>query len=128
MYVDWYLCLQPDLDNFFILGSLARVEAHMPHYFPLFKCSEVLLEEFAVTGSEFSETPNQAYFYANFWFCTCTFSFWGFLFTPIFFLLTHLKHLKTPEEDRRSSNLASATKDQMISANPMPQGLSYDIQ
>ena len=23
--------------------------------------------------SEFSETPNQAYFYANFWFCTRTF-------------------------------------------------------
>ena len=26
-----------------------------------------------VTDSEFSETPNQAYFYANFWFCTRTF-------------------------------------------------------
>ena len=25
------------------------------------------------TNSEFSETPNQAYFYANFWFCTRTF-------------------------------------------------------
>ena len=23
--------------------------------------------------TEFSETPNQAYFYANFWFCTRTF-------------------------------------------------------
>ena len=27
----------------------------------------------AVVVSEFSETPNQAYFYANFWFCTRTF-------------------------------------------------------
>ena len=26
-----------------------------------------------VTVPEFSETPNQAYFYANFWFCTHTF-------------------------------------------------------
>ena len=25
------------------------------------------------SAAEFSETPNQAYFYANFWFCTRTF-------------------------------------------------------
>ena len=32
--------------------------------------------------------------------------------------------LKTSEDDSGSPNLASATKDQKISANPMPQGLS----
>ena len=31
-------------------GTLARVEAHLPCCFPLFKCSEALLEELAVTG------------------------------------------------------------------------------
>ena len=30
------------------------------------------------TETEFSETPNQAYFYANFWICSRTFSCWGF--------------------------------------------------
>ena len=43
---------------------------------------------------------------------------------PIFFLLVNLKLLKTPEDDSGSPNLASATKDQKIAANPMPQGLS----
>ena len=28
--------------------------------------------------TEFWETPNQGFFYANFWFCTRTFSCWGF--------------------------------------------------
>ena len=35
-------------------------------YFILFSLTNSIL-------SEFSETPNQAYFYANFWFCTRTY-------------------------------------------------------
>ena len=31
-------------------STLAWVEAHLPICFPLFKCSEVLLKELAVTG------------------------------------------------------------------------------
>ena len=31
-------------------STLARVEAHLPICFPLFKSSEVLLKELAVTG------------------------------------------------------------------------------
>ena len=44
--------------------------------------------------SEFSETPNQAYFYANFWFCTRTFPAWDSDLRQFFFLLTRLKLLK----------------------------------
>ena len=36
--------------------------------------------------------------------------------------------LKTPEDDSWSPNLASATKDQKIAANPMPQDLSVNVQ
>ena len=46
------------------------------------------------------------------------------IYAKFFFLLTRLKLLKSPEDDSRSPNLASATKDQKIPANPMPQGLS----
>ena len=72
--------------------------------------------------SEFSETPNPAYFYANFLFCTCTFPA-GDSKLHQFFLLSCLKLLKTPENDSRSPNLASATKDQKIATNPMPENV-----
>ena len=74
--------------------------------------------------TEFSETPNQAYFNASFWFCTRTFPAGDSNLRQNFFLLTRLKLLKTPEDDSGSPNLASATKDQKIAANPMPKGLS----
>ena len=45
-------------------------------------------------SSEFSETPNQAYFYANFWFCTRTFPAGNSNLRQFFFLLTCLKLLK----------------------------------
>ena len=48
----------------------------------------------------------------------------GILIYANFFLLTRLKLLKTPEDEGGSPNLASATKDQKIAANPIPQGLS----
>ena len=35
--------------------------------------------------SEFSETPNQAYFYANFWFCTHTIPAWDSNLRQFFF-------------------------------------------
>ena len=38
--------------------------------------------------------------------------------------ITVSNSLKTPEDDSWSPNFASATKDQKIAANPMPQGLS----
>ena len=41
---------------------------------------------------------------------------------PIFFLLMRLNLLKTAEDDSGGPNLASATKDQKITANLMPQG------
>ena len=89
-----------------------------------------------VTGSspivmaEFSETPNQAYFYANVWFCTHNFpagdsNLRQFFFCwRSFFLFETLNFLKTPEDDSGSPNLALVTKDQEIAANRMPQGLS----
>ena len=70
---------------------------------------------------------NQGYFYANSWFCTRLFSAYlpaGDSNLRHFFLLMVSNSLKTPEDDSGSPNLASATKDQKISANPMPQGLS----
>ena len=63
--------------------------------------------------------PNQAYFYANFWFCTRTFPAGDSNLRQFFFLLTRLKFLKTPEDDSGSLNLASATKDQKTAANSM---------
>ena len=42
------------------------------------------------------------------------------IYANFFFLLTRLKLLKTPEDDSGSPNLASATKDQKIAANPLP--------
>ena len=69
--------------------------------------------------SEFSETPNQAYFYANFWFCTRTFPAGDSNLRQFFFCWRVSNSLKTPEDDSGSLNLASATKDQKIAANPM---------
>ena len=63
---------------------------------------------------------NQAYFYANFWFCTHTFSYWYSNLRQFFSADTS----QTPEDDSGSPNLASATKDNKIAANPMPLGLS----
>ena len=45
----------------------------------------------------------------------------GILIYAIFFLLTRLNSLKTPDDDSGSPNLASATKDQKIAAKPMTQ-------
>ena len=74
-------------------------------------------------ASEFFETLNQPYCYANFLFCTLTFPA-GDSDLRQFFLLARIKLLKTPEDNSESPNLASATKDQKIAANSMPQGLS----
>ena len=70
-------------------------------------------------NSEFSETPNQAYFYANFWFCTRTFPAGDSNLRQFFFYWRVSNSLKTPEDDSGSQNLASATKDQKIAANPV---------
>ena len=67
--------------------------------------------------SEFSETLTQAYFYANFWFCTRTFPAGDSNLRQYFFS----NSLKTPEDDSGSPNLASTTKDQKIAANPCPR-------
>ena len=74
--------------------------------------------------SEFLETPNQAYFYANFWFCTHTFPAWDSNLCQFFFCWRVSNSLKTPEDDSGSPNFASSTKDQKITANPLHQGLS----
>ena len=37
------------------------------------KVIDMQLQAANLVYTEFSETPNQAYFYANFWFCTRTF-------------------------------------------------------
>ena len=64
---------------------------------------------FCLLFTEFSETPNLVYFYANFLFCTHTFPA-GDSILHLFFLLMRLKLVKTAEEDSRSPNLASAKK------------------
>ena len=83
-----------------------------------------LCAESCNSSAEFSETPNQAYFYANFWFCTHTFPAGDSNLRQVFFCWRVSNSLKTPEDDSGSPNLASATKDQKIAANPMPQGFS----
>ena len=57
---------------------------------------------FLVLSSEFLETPNQAYFYANFWFCTRTFPAGDSNLRQFFFLLTRLKLLNTWRQQRES--------------------------
>ena len=53
---------------------------------------------------EFSETPNQAYFYANFWFCTRTFPAGDSNLRQFFFLLVRrLKLLKNTWRQQRES-------------------------
>ena len=71
---------------------------------------------FLVLSSEFSETPNQADFDANFWFCTHTFPAGDSNLLQFFFCLRVSNSLKTPEDNSGSPNLASATKDQKIAA------------
>ena len=60
--------------------------------------------------AEFSETPNQAYFYANFWFCTRTFSAGDSNLRQVFFLLTRLKLLKNTWRRQRESKFGFRLK------------------
>ena len=73
-----------------------------------------------LTDPEFSKTPNQAYFHANFWFLMLKRLLLGILIYGNFFSAD----VSQPEDYSESPNLASATKEQKIAANPMPQGLS----
>ena len=84
-------------------------------HFSLVSRKQLLSESFWIKyGTEFSETPNQAYFYANFWFCTRTFHAGDSnlrQFISANASQTPLKHLKTtagvqiwlpPQKIRRS--------------------------
>ena len=79
--------------------------------------------------TEFSETPNQAYFYVNFWLVLYVYIFLlGILIYASFFSADASQtSKKTHGDGSRGPNLDSATKDQKITTNPMPQGLSCPI-
>ena len=75
--------------------------------------------------SEFSETLNQAYFLRKILVLYAYIFLLGILIYANFSSSdVSQTPLKTPEDDSGSPNLASATKDQQIPANSMPQGLS----
>ena len=70
-------------------------------------CGQICYHMVNKPGTEFSETQNQAYFYAYFWFCTRNFPAGDSNLRQFCFLLTRLKLLKTPEDHSGSPNLAS---------------------
>ena len=61
-----------------------------------------MIEVMFFTVSEFSETPNQAYFFANFWFCTHTFPAGDSNLRQFFFSWRVSNSLKKPEDDSES--------------------------
>ena len=62
-------------------SSCVPIPLHMLHWFSFFLFSSCVCGWILVWSSEFSETPNPAYFYAYFCFCTRKISFRGFSFT-----------------------------------------------